>query len=200
MVDAAPRRADHDAAAALLARGLLHLGGKPFTTDIGQAAALVAAARESGALLAGGLHVQILPGCALAAGQIPRHVRGWRRDLGRAEFPRRVGTALTAGLYFYGGHTAEILTTAFGPDIISVKADVTAGNVIAVFKYASLGVCVNFAEVSEFHAALYGAKEVAVHSIDISTIYRQGFAKFVQGVLTRTPPSPTARCCARCRF
>ena len=63
-------------------------------------------------------------------------------------------------------------------------------NVIAVFKYASLGVCVNFAEVSEFHAALYGAKEVAVHSIDISTIYRQGFAKFVQGVLTRTPPEP----------
>ena len=94
------------------------------------------------------------------------------------------------GLYFYGGHTVEILTTAFGPDIISVKADVTAGNVIAVFKYASLGVCVNFAEVSEFHAALYGAKEVAVHSIDISTIYRQGFAKFVQGVLTRTPPEP----------
>ena len=57
-------------------------------------------------------------------------------------------------------------------------------------KYASLGVCVNFAEVSEFHAALYGAKEVAVHSIDISTLYRQGFAKFVQGVLTRTPPEP----------
>ena len=25
---------------------------------------------------------------------------------------------------------------------------------------------------------------------DISTIYRQGFAKFVQGVLTRTPPEP----------
>ena len=98
--------------------------------------------------------------------------------------------SLYGGLYFYGGHTAEILTTAFGPDIISVKADVTAGNVITVFKYASLGVCVNFAEVSEFHAALYGAKEVAVHSIDISTIYRQGFAKFVQGVLTRTPPEP----------
>ena len=86
------------------------------------------------------------------------------------------------------------MTTAFGPDIISVKADVTAGNVIAVFKYASLGVCVNFAEVSEFHAALYGAKEVAVHSIDISTIYRQGFAKFVQGVLTRTPPEPYGTC------
>ena len=144
---------------------------------------------EGGALLAGGSTCKYCPDVL------------WLRDKYRAmcadggvisaglNFPGELDSPY-GGLYFYGGHTAEILTTAFGPDIISVKADVTAGNVIAVFKYASLGVCVNFAEVSEFHAALYGAKEVAVHSIDISTIYRQGFAKFVQGVLTRTPPEP----------
>ena len=143
----------------------------------------------TGALLAGGSTCKYCPDVL------------WLRDKYRAmcadggvisaglNFPGELDSPY-GGLYFYGGHTAEILTTAFGPDIISVKADVTAGNVIAVFKYASLGVCVNFAEVSEFHAALYGAKEVAVHSIDISTIYRQGFAKFVQGVLTRTPPEP----------
>ena len=179
----------HDAALPFLRAGISTWVDKPFTTDIGQAAALVAAARESGALLAGGSTCKYCPDVL------------WLRDKYRAmcadggvisaglNFPGELDSPY-GGLYFYGGHTAEILTTAFGPDIISVKADVTAGNVIAVFKYASLGVCVNFAEVSEFHAALYGAKEVAVHSIDISTIYRQGFAKFVQGVLTRTPPEP----------
>ena len=43
--------------------------------------------------------VQILPGCALAAGQIPRHVCGRRRDLGRAEFPRRVGQPLRRAVF-----------------------------------------------------------------------------------------------------
>lgn len=89
----------HDAALPFLRAGISTWVDKPFTTDIGQAAALVAAARESGALLAGRLHVQILPGCALAAGQIPRHVRGWRRDLGRAEFPRRVGQPLRRAVF-----------------------------------------------------------------------------------------------------
>lgn len=137
----------HDAALPFLRAGISTWVDKPFTTDIGQAAALVAAARESGALLAGGSTCKYCPDVL------------WLRDKYRAmcadggvisaglNFPGELDSPY-GGLYFYGGHTAEILTTAFGPDIISVKADVTAGNVIAVFKYASLGVCVNFAEVS----------------------------------------------------
>ena len=81
----------HDAALPFLRAGISTWVDKPFTTDIGQAAALVAAARESGALRA--------PGCALAAGLIPRHVRGRRRDLGRAEFPRRVGQPLRRAVF-----------------------------------------------------------------------------------------------------
>ena len=118
----------HDAALPFLRAGISTWVDKPFTTDIGQAAALVAAARESGALLAGGSTCKYCPDVL------------WLRDKYRAmcadggvisaglNFPGELDSPY-GGLYFYGGHTAEILTTAFGPDIISVKADVTAGNV-----------------------------------------------------------------------
>ena len=51
----------HDAALPFLRAGISTWVDKPFTTDIGQAAALVAAARESGALLAGGSTCKYCP-------------------------------------------------------------------------------------------------------------------------------------------
>ena len=78
----------HDAALPFLRAGISTWVDKPFTTDIGQAAALVAAARESGALLAGGSTCKYCPDVL------------WLRDKYRAMCAD--GGVISAGLNFPG--------------------------------------------------------------------------------------------------
>lgn len=162
---------------------------KPFTIDPGEAQALVAAARAQGAVLAGGSTCKYCPDVLWLKDRYQALLADGGVISAGLNFPGEIDSPY-GGLYFYGGHTAEILTTVFGPNLCSIKADLTAGNVTALFKYEQLGVCVNFAQVSQFYATLYSPKEVVVRPIDISTIYRQGFEKFVRGALSGIPPEP----------
>ena len=179
------------AALPFVQRGAAVWVDKPFTIDMAQARALVAAAQRHGALLAGGSACKYCPDVL----QLQKDYRRLRRESrvlsAGLNFPGELDSPY-GGLYYYGGHTAEILTTVFGPDLRSIKADVTAGNVIAVFKYADLAVCVNFAEVSRFYGTLYSPQEVVVRPIDIAGIYRPAFQAFVQGVLQGDPPEPVS--------
>ncbi|MFQ9680871.1 MAG: Gfo/Idh/MocA family oxidoreductase [Ruthenibacterium lactatiformans] len=88
----------HDAALPFLRAGISTWVDKPFTTDIGQAAALVAAARRAARCWQAAPRANTARMC-FGCGTIPRHVRGRRRDLGRAEFPRRVGQPLRRAVF-----------------------------------------------------------------------------------------------------
>ena len=185
------RRGDAHCAAALpfLRAGIPTWVDKPFTTDVSEALQIIAEAQKSGALLAGGSTCKYCPDVLrLRDRYLAMRAQGSVLSAG-FNFPGRPDSPY-GGLYFYCGHTAEILTTVFGPDVRSVKADVTAGNVIAVFKYDSLAVCVNLADSEQYFGMLYGPDTVEVLPIDTSTIYRHGFEKFVQGVLAGTAPEP----------
>ena len=182
--------AQHCAAALpFLQRGLPTWVDKPFAIDLGEACRMVDAAQDNGALLAGGSTCKYEPD-VLALRDEFRSLGGPGRVISaHLNFPGELDSPY-GGLYFYGGHAAEILITVFGPGIRSVKADVTGGNVIAVFKYENFAVSVNFAEVSQFYGTLYSPERVVTRPIDISSIYRQGFTAFVQGVLAGRAPEP----------
>ena len=162
---------------------------KPFAIQYGDALRMTDAARQSGALLDGGSTCKYCPDVLWLRHRYQELVSENGVISAHLNFPGELDSPY-GGLYFYAGHAAEILITAFGPDIRSVKADVTGGNVIAVFKYDSFAVSVDFAEVGQYFCTLYSPGGVERRAIDISTIYRQGFSAFVNGVLTGRTPNP----------
>lgn len=180
-----------EAALPFLRAGLPVWVDKPFAIRYDDALCMVDAARRHGALLDGGSTCKYCPDVlwlrqryrelAADGGVISAHLN----------FPGELDSPY-GGLYFYAGHAVEIMITAFGPDIRSVKADVTGGNVVAVFKYDAFAVSVDFAEVSQYFCTLYSPRGVERRAIDISTIYRQGFSAFVNGVLAGRSPNPPA--------
>ena len=177
------------AALPFLQRGIATWVDKPFAIDLNEARCMVDTAKASGAILAGGSTCKYAPDVLALRDEFHR-LGGMDRVISaHLNFPGELDSPY-GGLYFYGGHAAEILTTVFGPHIQSVKADVTGGNVIAIFKYKTFAVSVNFAEVCHFYGTLYSTEQVITHPIDISTIYRQGFSAFVKGILEGRTPEP----------
>lgn len=182
--------AQHCAAALpFLQRGLPTWVDKPFAIDLNEALCMVDTARVSGALLAGGSACKYAPDVLALRDDFRRLGEKKQVISAHLNFPGELDSPY-GGLYFYGSHAVEILTTAFGPNIQSVKADVTGGNVIAIFKYENFAVSVNFAEVSQFYGTLYSPEQVITRRIDISSIYRQGFSAFVKGVSAGRAPEP----------
>ncbi|MEG1445773.1 MAG: Gfo/Idh/MocA family oxidoreductase [Ruthenibacterium sp.] len=184
----------HGAQHCAAALPFLHAGipvwvDKPFTIDYAQANILVDAAKKSGTILAGGSTCKYCPDVLAAKAEFDALCAQDTVISGAFNFPGEIDSPY-GGLYFYGGHAVEILTTIFGTDVLSVKADVTAGNVIAIFKYANRAVSVNFSEVTQFFCTLYAPQKTITMPIDITTVYRQGFAKFVNALLQNKAPEP----------
>lgn len=154
---------------------------KPFTIDLRETDALIEAAKKHGTLLAGGSTCKYCPDVlALKEDFDALNARGGIIS-GSFNFPGELDSPY-GGIYFYGGHSIEILTTIFGPDIKSMRVDIHCGNLIAIMKYDSFTVTINYSEVSEFYGTLYSTARVVNRRIDISDVYRHGFGKFVQAL------------------
>lgn len=175
------------AAAPFIKAGIPTWVDKPLTCDPREAQELTELAQKSGTLLAGGSACKYGPDVLRIRQEYHRLKKEGQVISAHLNFPGELDSPYD-GLYFYGAHTAEILRTVFGPDVQSVKADVTAGNVIAVFKYPDMAVSVDFAEVSQFSCTLYSPQQVVSIPIDISTIFRPAFESFVNGVMQNQAP------------
>lgn len=154
---------------------------KPFTIDLSETDALIRAAEKRGTLLAGGSTCKYCPDVLALKSDFDELSRDGRVISAGFNFPGELDSPY-GGIYFYGGHSMEILTTIFGPDVRSIRTDVHCGSLIAIMKYDSFTVTINFSEVSEFYGTIYSAERVAVRKIDISTVYRHGFEKFVEAL------------------
>ncbi|HCL02205.1 MAG TPA: oxidoreductase [Lachnoclostridium phytofermentans] len=154
---------------------------KPFTILPSEAIHLINTAEKYNTLLAGGSTCKYCPD-VLSLQQEFHHLHQNRSVISaNFNFPGEL-TSPYGGIYFYGGHAIEIMTTIFGKNPISVKTDVHCGNLIALFKYEDFAVTIHFAEVSEFFATIYSSDKVITHPINISTVYRQGFQKYVDAL------------------
>ncbi len=160
---------------------------KPLAVRYSDALEMVKAAREHGTFLTGGSNVKF-----------SRDVEALRTSFGRM---RKSGTFRSAalnfpadlqspygGLYFYAGHGAEMLTSIFGGGVRSVKTDVNGGTLIGLFRYPGFTVTVNFADTPEYYGILYAADKTEARSVDLSSIYQQGFADFLKRLKERKNP------------
>lgn len=154
---------------------------KPFTTDFASAQKLVDTSIARGSILAGGST------CKYCEDVL--HMRNERLALcerggiisGAFNFPGELSSPW-GGIWFYGGHAAEMLTTMFGENPLSVKSDIHCGNLMSIVKYPLFSVGINFSGVSEFWGSIYAAEKVVMQKIDISRVYRAGFVKFIEAI------------------
>ena len=162
---------------------------KPVTIDIEECRHLLRAASENNTLLAGGSTCKYCPDVLQLQTKCQSFLKQNALISGSFNFPGEIDSPY-GGIYFYGGHAIEILTTIFGPDIRSFKADVHCGNIIALAKYDTFTVTINFSNVSQFYGTLYTASQVINSSIDISNIYYYGFSKFIEALRKNTLIEP----------
>ena len=172
-----------------LERGIPVWIDKPVTIDPEECRKLIRLAESRKTILAGGSTCKYCPDVLRLKSEFLRLQDDSAFISGAFNFPGEIDSPY-GGIYFYGGHAAEILTTIFGTEVRSIKADVHCGNLIAIAKYDSFTVTVNFSEVPSFYAALYASSEVVWSGIDISGIYLQGFEKFVEALRRNSPVEP----------
>lgn len=179
----------YEAALPFLKRGIPVWIDKPITLDADQCRSLIAAAREHDTVLAGGSTCKYCPGVLLLQQEFRRLQKESTVISGAFNFPGELNSPY-GGIFFYGGHAAEILFTIFGTDYRCIKADVHCGNVIALIKYDTFTVTVNFSQVSQFYGTIYSPAQVVQIPIDISSVYEKGFSKFIKALRNNRPVEP----------
>lgn len=160
---------------------------KPFTILPNEAMKLIETAKKKQTLLAGGSTCKYCPDVLSLQQEFNLLHQQHSVFSANFNFPGEL-TSPYGGIYFYGGHAIEIMTTIFGKNPISVKTEVHCGNLIALFKYEDFAVTIHFAEVSEFFATIYSKYKVITHPINIATVYRQGFQKYVDALIKGEMP------------
>ncbi len=162
---------------------------KPVTIDAAECRHLIRTACENNTILAGGSTCKYCPDILKLQTECQNLLKQNALISGSFNFPGEINSPY-GGIYFYGGHAMEILTTIFGPDVRSFKADVHCGNIIALAKYDTFTVTINFSEVSQFFGTLYTTSQVINNNIDISNIYYYGFSKFIKALRKNTLMEP----------
>lgn len=94
------------------------------------------------------------------------------------------------GIFFYGSHLIEMMLSVFGYDVKSVTAKTIAPkNSSVIVKYEDKMVTLAFNNLcSSYYVTVYGDKKVCSQEVDISFIYKLGFAKFVEMLKTNKMP------------
>ena len=119
---------------------------------------------------------------------------GGETVVGRQGFPGELDSPY-GGLYFYGGHTAEILTTVFGP-AAQYKGRCDSRQVPAVFKYAELAVCVNFGGHGSTEHCTARRRSWSAPSISPASTGRRS-RRLCRGFCRGSPRNRFRPCCTR---
>lgn len=156
---------------------------KPFTIDLEEADKLIQLAKEHQVLLAGGSTCKYGYDVLMLQNSFKELNKDQSVISAAFNFPGDLNSEY-GGIYFYGGHAIEILTTIFGHAIRSIKTDVHCNNLIAIVKYDTFTVTINFSQTDQFFGTIYTDSKVVTREIDISMVYKLGFSKFVEMLRT----------------
>lgn len=163
---------------------------KPFTIKVPEARMLVEEAMNNNTLITGGTTCKYVYGILTLKNAVENSEKIGGVLAGAMSFPADINSEY-GGLFFYGGHLAEMVMTVFGYDIKSVITSVSAGNIFALAKYDRYEIAMNFVKHSlQYHGIVYGEKENIVRQIDISMGYRLAFEKFIEMLKLRKNPEP----------
>lgn len=161
---------------------------KPFTIRISEAEQLIEAASKSNTLLTGGSTCKYARNVQLLKNTVENDTGLGKVISGALNFPADLDSEY-GGIFFYGPHMIEMLMTIFGYDVKSVVTSVHNGMLVAIAKYDKYQVVLNFTkDCPQSFGAVFGSEKAVTKEIDISDIYKLGFAKFVEMLHTGRKP------------
>jgi len=161
---------------------------KPFTISIDDTKKLIEEADKKGSLVTGGSTCKYAYDILMLKNAVENKKQLGNIISGVLNFPIQLNSEY-GGFHFYGPHLVEMAQQVFGYDIESVKATRKEDSLIAIVRYDSYDVVLNFsAGASQYHGIVIGEKKNIVREIDISIIYKLGFEKFVEMMKTGERP------------
>lgn len=146
------------------------------------------AALKSDTLITGGSTLKYCPAVVELAARVRRgelgEIKGGSINFS-GDFESEYG-----GIFFYGPHICEICAEVFGYDVKSVLVSATnAKNATVLAKYDDKQVALNIIYgVGKYFITVHGTKDSAMAQIDMSNIYRAGFAPFVSMLRDKKMP------------
>ncbi len=159
---------------------------KPFTVDYGEAATMVKTAKQHHAMICGGSTCKECFDVAMLKELFKQLQSAGGMISAAFNFAGDIASEYD-GIYFYGSHSAEILTAVFGGEVKSIRTDVHKGNLIALAKYPDFTVSMNFSQVPQSYGILYAPSGVVIRPINISLAYDEAFRKFIDTAEKKRP-------------
>lgn len=188
MVTARDGKFHADFARPFIEAGIPAFIDKPFTTDVGEAEALVRLAQEKGVPLVGGSSLKYAGGI--------QELKAAREELGTAVRGGYMAAPLSmvneySGFWFYSSHLAEMCMEVFGWQPRAVKATEKAGSVYAVVDYEDFAVSCDFMDgCGDCYAGGVYAQNTVRRTVDLGDIFRLECDAFVDmlhtGKMTHT--------------
>lgn len=160
---------------------------KPITSRISDIEKLREVCEKHNTLVTGGSTVKYCYDVLTAQNRVKS---GFFGNLlgGNVNFPADTGSEYD-GIYFYASHLVEIMCGVFGYATKSVIATQSRNDRIsAIVKYDDFQVTLNFNNSHEYMLTVYGDKRSLTTQLDISTIFKLGFEKFVEMLRTGKMP------------
>jgi len=173
---------------------------KPFAIKNEDAAALIEAAVKYNTPITGGSTCKFAYDLLMVKNAIQSGNKIGKIKSAMINFPATLENEY-GGIYFFGAHLAEMTMAAFGYDVRSVSATGNNGNIIAVAKYDTYQVTMDFtSDLNEYYTVVFGEKGTLVKEIDISIILKLGLEKYVGMLRTGKMPLPLEKLYAPVRL
>lgn len=161
---------------------------KPYTVDVEEVKAMVAAAKKSGSLICGGSACKYAPDVVELAQTVSQLRQEGKLKTASMNFNIFMDIEYD-GFFFYAAHLIEMAFTIFGKDMVSLQANRLGNTVIVNVEYADIQVSLHFTEgVFQSAATLYTKGAIIHKQFDISTIFDEELKVFVDMLHTGVAP------------
>ncbi|MBR4949883.1 MAG: Gfo/Idh/MocA family oxidoreductase [Clostridia bacterium] len=161
---------------------------KPICTTLDDVKKLREACERNNTLITGGSTMKYCKEIVEAATKLSSGEIGATFG-GTMQFPGDLSSQYS-GLYFYGSHLVEMMLTVFGYNPKSLIASSVKSNRISIIvNYDEFQVTLNYTSHSPAsYISVYSEKGGYSTKVDISDIYKRGFSKFREMLVTKEMP------------
>jgi predicted dehydrogenase len=165
---------------------------KPFAVRMEDAQAMIDLARRKNCPVTGGSTCKFAPDVIRMGKEIREGAYGGIRS-GMINYPIMLDSPYN-GIHFYAHHLVEMVLSVFGYDIRWVRASQKNGGLITIAGYDDYDVVMNFQpDIWDSYVTILGTEKQVVRQVNLSNIYEDGVAAFLQMITTGIMPVDYSR-------
>jgi len=171
-------------------KGLPVFIDKPFTSNIAEAEALIAAAQKHGALLSGGSACKLAYDVQILQSNVQQLIASDNFISASINYAADTASEYD-GFFFYAPHLTEMTLTIFGPDVNHVLALENSGTRTCILRYGKYDISLHYTkDAPASSCVLYAKNGNTFRNIDMHMCYELEVAAFINMLRTGEMPAP----------